>query len=522
MQLANTTPKPRTIIEIGGQDSKFLSVAWDQTLGKMILVDMAMNSLCAAGTGAFLDQQAERLGISIEDEFAAIALQSDNPARIAGRCTVFAKSDMIHLQQKGTPLADILAGLCMALARNFKTVIGKGKPFLPPMVFQGGVAYNRAVVHAFEEILKLQPGELIVPQQHHLMGAIGCALVAADEAYAGRVRPFQGLGPLRALRHTTEYIQQHMPPLAVADDVFAKQLTVTGPTLGVQDHAGTRLPVYLGIDIGSITTKVVAVDQQGNVVARRYLLTHGAPLEAVRRGLQEVGCEIGDRVLVLGVGTTGSGRHLTADFVGGDVVRSEITAQARAAVAIDPNVDTIFEIGGQDSKYIRLNQGAVVNFAMNSACAAGTGSFLEEQADRLQIKIEEEFSRRAFCGECPVALGERCTVFMESDLVHHQQQGAQVEDLTAGLAYAIVENYLSRVVDNRPVGQHVFFQGGVAWNNAVVSAFQTRIGQKISVPPHHDVSGAIGAALLARDEMAQQQQAGNHKPTKENIRRWHH
>jgi predicted CoA-substrate-specific enzyme activase len=236
------------------------------------------------------------------------------------------------------------------------------------------------------------------------------------------------------------------------------------------------------------------------VLARRYLLTKGKPLEMVRRGLREVGQELGTRVQVVGVGTTGSGRHLTADFVGGDVVRSEITAQARAAIAINPQVDTIFEIGGQDSKYIRLEQGTIVNFAMNSACAAGTGSFLEEQSDRLQIQVEEEFSRTAFCSRCPASLGERCTVFMESDLVHHQQQGAKVDDLVSGLAYAIVENYLNRVVGSRPIGDHISFQGGVAWNDSVVSAFQARTGREIMVPPHHDVSGAIGAALLARDE----------------------
>jgi predicted CoA-substrate-specific enzyme activase len=264
----------------------------------------------------------------------------------------------------------------------------------------------------------------------------------------------------------------------------------------------------LGVDVGSITTKVVAVDPHGAVQARRYLPTQGRPLDVVRRALLEVGQELGDAVQVLAVGVTGSGRHLTAEFVGGDVVRSEITAQARAALAVDPEVDTIFEIGGQDSKYIRLAEGAIVNFAMNSACAAGTGSFLEEQADRLQIDLAEEFSRDALCAACPVALGERCTVFMESDLVHHQQQGAHVDNLAAGLAYAIVENYLNRVVGAQTIGRRIFFQGGVAWNDSVVAAFQARLGRPVRVPPHHDVSGAIGAALLARDELTARRLAG--------------
>jgi len=501
-------PQARTIVEIGGQDSKFMSVQWDETLGKMILTDMALNNLCAAGTGAFLDQQAERLGIAIDGEFAEIAMCSENPARIAGRCTVFAKSDMIHLQQTGTPLEDILAGLSMALARNFKSVIGKGKAFTPPVVFQGGVAYNRAVARAFTEVLRLQPGELIIPEHHHLMPALGCAYVALDDP--SRCAPFAGFAALdpAARAHTTA--QAAMPRLPREGVAFAER----DPPVRNPQRQTRRIPVYVGVDVGSITTKVVVIDEAGAVLARRYLQTRGRPLEVVRQALFEVGAEVAERVTVMGVGATGSGRHLTADFVGGDVVRSEITAQARAALAIDPQVDTIFEIGGQDSKFIRLQDGAVVNFAMNSACAAGTGSFLEEQADRLQISIEDDFSWRAFCSDCPAALGERCTVFMESDLVHHQQQGAQVTDLTAGLAYAIVENYMNRVVGNREVGQRIFFQGGVAWNDAVVAAFQTLVGRPVIVPLHHDVTGAIGAALLARDEMEQQRRAGNNAQTR--------
>ncbi len=491
--VAKYHPEARTVIEIGGQDSKFLALAWDARSSKLALVDFAMNNLCAAGTGSFLDQQAERLGISIEDDFARLALQSTQPARIAGRCTVFAKSDMIHLQQKGTPLPDIIAGLALALARNFKSVVGKGKAFTPPILFQGGVAYNRGVVRAFEQVLGLQPGALIIPEYHQLMAALGTAFVTLDEAAAGRTHPFHGFAPLAEA--ITAGLSEHksLPPLP------ARQLLPDQP--GYTLPATGALPVYLGVDVGSISTKVVLMDAQQRVVARRYLFTEGKPLEAVTRALREVAAEVGDQVSVRGVGVTGSGRYLTAEFVGGDVVRSEITAQARAAVALDPTVDTIFEIGGQDSKYISLADGAVVNFAMNTACAAGTGSFLEEQASKLQIDIARDFSRLAFSSAAPAQLGERCTVFMESDLVHYQQRGAQTADLTAGLAYAIVENYLNRVVGSRPIGKNIFFQGGVAWNPSVVAAFQARVGRPVTVPPHHDVTGALGAAILAMEEL---------------------
>jgi predicted CoA-substrate-specific enzyme activase len=501
----------RTVIEIGGQDSKFLSTEWDEKSGKMMLVDFSMNTLCAAGTGSFLDQQAERLGISIEKEFGALALESMNAARIAGRCTVFAKSDMIHLQQKGTPLPDILAGLCLALARNFKSVIGKGKSFIPPVLFQGGVAYNQGVARAFESVLGLEAGELIIPDNHTLMAAIGTAFVAMDQEVETGLPTFQGFQPLKEALEASKHDAKSMPPLGTLGFPLPNYQSTP---MSLNGKVG--LPAYLGIDVGSISTNVVLIDEHANIIARRYLQTSGRPLEAVRNALHDIHEELGDRVVVQGVGTTGSGRHLTADFVGGDVIRNEITAQARAATAIDPEVDTIFEIGGQDSKFISLNHGAVVDFAMNSACAAGTGSFLEEQSDRLKINIKQDFSDMALSSSCPTCLGERCTVFMESDIIHHQQQGAKVDQLTAGLAYAIAQNYLNRVVDGRTIGKNIFFQGGVAWNKSVVAAFESLLKRPITVPPHHDVTGAIGAAILAMEVMEDQQQNGMHVQTRFN------
>ncbi|HUX33131.1 MAG TPA: acyl-CoA dehydratase activase [Gemmatimonadaceae bacterium] len=493
----------RTIIEIGGQDSKLLSLRWDEGSRQMMLEDFAMNALCAAGTGAFLDQQAERLGVAIDGEFAQLAMQSVSPPRIAGRCTVFAKSDMIHLQQVGTPMSDILMGVCLAMARNFTTVIGKGKRFVPPILFQGGVAYNAAVKRAFEMVLGVEPGSIIVPEHHTIMAALGAAYVAMDERDRGAAaRRFVGVDQLEGVARGPGHERARLAVLA------------RGEARGPASPSGAALPAtgtvgaWLGVDVGSVSTNVVLIDDANRVLARRYLMTAGRPLEAVREGLRLIAVDAGDRVAVRGVGATGSGRSLTGDFIGADAVRNEITAQARAAAAADPAADTVIEIGGQDSKFIRLHNGAVTDFTMNNACAAGTGSFLQEQADRLQIRIEEQFSDLAFGSSCPAALGERCTVFMESDLVHHQQQGARVSDLTAGLAYSIAENYLNRVVNGRPLGSHIMFQGGVASNAAVVAAFSRMLGRPVNVPPNHDVTGAIGAAILAREEMARRNGGG--------------
>ena len=243
----------------------------------------------------------------------------------------------------------------------------------------------------------------------------------------------------------------------------------------------------------------MVIDEDGVLIARRYLWTSGRPIEAVRRGIREIGEEIGNSIKIEGVATTGSGRYLVGDFVGADIVKNEITAQARASVDMDPSVDTIFEIGGQDSKFISLENGAVVDFEMNKVCAAGTGSFLEEQAEKLDINIKNKFGELALKSRCPVRLGERCTVFMESDLIHHQQAMAKKEDLVAGLSYSIVHNYLNRVVGNKKIGENIFFQGAVAFNQGVVAAFEEVLGKKITVPPNNDVSGAIGVALVARE-----------------------
>jgi len=481
-------PQIRTVIEIGGEDSKLILLRYDPKMGTSIVEDFAMNTICAAGTGSFLDQQAKRLGLSIEKEFSQLALKSNNPPRIAGRCSVFAKSDMIHLQQIGTADYDIVAGLCLAVARNFKSNIAQGKKFIKPISFQGGVAANLGMVRAFQEVLDLSQGELIIPEHFASLGAIGACLMAMEKEAR-----FAGLDNLRTYLDGKPKLKKGLNRLKYDPQGKRYEETTSSPP---QDET----EAYLGIDVGSLSTNLAVIDREKRVLARRYLPTVGRPIEAVKRGLFEIGKEVGDKVKIVGVGTTGSGRYLTGDFVGADVVRNEITSQARAALEIDPEVDTIFEIGGQDSKYISLRNGAVVDFEMNKVCAAGTGSFLEEQAQRLNLNIVNEFGEKALKAQSPANMGERCTVFIESDLVAHQAAGAKKEDLVAGLAYSIVHNYLNRVVAGKKVGDRIFFQGGVAWNKGVVAAFDKVTGKRITVPPHHDVTGAIGAAILAMEE----------------------
>ena len=401
-------PHIRTIIEMGGEDSKLIFMENGTTTSYSRLSDFSMNSLCAAGTGSFLDQQANRIEVPIEIEFGKLALKSENPPRIAGRCSVFAKSDMIHLQQIATPLHDIVAGLCFAVARNFKSTLGRGKKFEKPFIFQGGVAANAGMVRAFREIFDLESDELIIPEYHASMGALG-AIFHALKNLNGNIVAFRGTDEIKKYLESDRSNTARLTSLKVSKAVYNKEIKKI-------PLDGTETEVYLGVDVGSLSTNVVLIDNQNNVIARRYLPTASKPLNAIQRGLKEIYEEIGEHVKVIGVGTTGSGRYLTGDFIGADTIQNEITAQATAAIAYDPTVDTIFEIGGQDSKYISIENGVVVDFEMNKVCAAGTGSFLEEQADKLDITIVDQFAEMAFMSEKPVRLGDRCTVFMESDL----------------------------------------------------------------------------------------------------------
>ena len=505
-------PQVRTIIEMGGQDSKLIFLSDAGTNGSA-MVDFAMNSNCAAGTGSFLDQQASRLGIAIEEEFGRLALQSVSPPRVAGRCSVFAKSDMIHLQQQAAPVHDIVAGLCLGLARNLKSNLARGMALPRPIAFCGGVAANAGVVRALEHVFELQQGELIVHEAHAVTGALGAAIVALAEQRRRGVE--QGpkaldVSPLREYLHNARSIGHRIDPLTAPSD---GQPDGSLPSRELLESLAKGKPIdaWLGLDVGSISTKVAVIDADNRVLAKIYLMTAGRPLEASRKALREIGRQVGGLVNIRGAATTGSGRYLTGDFIGADMVINEITAQATAAAAIDPEVDTIFEIGGQDSKYISLDGGVVVDFEMNHACAAGTGSFLEEQAERLGISIKGQFSQLALSSAGPIRLGERCTVFMESDLLSYQQQGARTDDLVAGLCYSIVSNYINRVVGHRRIGQRIFFQGGTAFNLGVVSAFERVTGRRITVPPHHEVTGAIGAAILARRYQEQ------HKREKSNF-----
>lgn len=253
---------------------------------------------------------------------------------------------------------------------------------------------------------------------------------------------------------------------------------------------------YLGIDVGSVSTNIVAIDENENIIEKLYIRTSGQPINAICSGLNTIAERLGRRIKVKGVGTTGSGRQLAGVITGADIIKNEITTHAVAAQKIVPGVRTVLEIGGQDSKIIILKNGVVYDFAMNTVCAAGTGSFLDRQAARLEIPIEE-FGAYALKATSPVRIAGRCAVFAESDMIHKQQTGHCLEDIIGGLCEALVRNYLNNLAKGKTIEGPVVFQGGVAANVGIVAAFEKALNMKVTIPEHYDVMGAYGAALLA-------------------------
>lgn len=262
---------------------------------------------------------------------------------------------------------------------------------------------------------------------------------------------------------------------------------------------------YLGIDVGSVSTNLVLTGEDGTVKHSIYLRTRGRPIEAVQQGLKLMKASLPAGAKIAGVGTTGSGRHLAGIITGADIVKNEITTHAIAASNVVPGVRTILEIGGQDSKIIILRNNVVADFAMNTVCAAGTGSFLDQQAARLNINIDE-FGPLALKSEVPVRIAGRCAVFAESDMIHKQQMGYNVRDILAGLCEALVRNYLNNVGKGKEILPPVVFQGGVAANAGMKWAFEKALGLEVHIPTYFNVMGALGAAMLARE-------GTNRKPT---------
>ena len=491
-------PEAASVIQMGSQSSAAV------LLGESV-PRYATGQDCAAGSGAFLENQMDRLKRDIDDYSRMVEGAASVP-RVSGRCAVFAKTDVIHCQQEGVPIQDILLGLCYALARSFNSSVARQVGLKPPVAFVGGVARNAGVVRAFREVLKLGENDLLVDEQFQFAQALGVVREGLAEQTDDDVddtadggRPIDLARMLAELRSRAVSVSDdlaRLKPLPYAEPAGDGGLGVSFAELHPDATAEHPVPVVVGIDVGSTSTDVVLLDLGGRVIDSQYTRTGGDPCKAVRLALADCGRRLGDRVKVVAAATTGSGRVMTGEYLGADTVCNEITAQARAAFAAYPDATNVFEIGGQDSKFIVLQDGRVADFRMNKICAAGTGSFIEEQAVYLSVDLDN-FGKDALDAAAPLDLGERCTVFVESAVRSAISAGADVKDVAAGLCYSVARNYLHRVVEGKPVGSKVVLQGGVAYNLGIIAAFCELCDSEVVISPWFAVSGAVGAALVA-------------------------
>jgi predicted CoA-substrate-specific enzyme activase len=469
----------RALTELNGGFAAAVSLGGESFLIYLLTAGRITNVLshnkCAAGSGEFFVQQIGRMGISLGD--AVRRSFEGKVVPLAARCSVHCKSDITHKlnRNEATP-EDILHTLHDSMANKVISLLEKGQCELGRVLLLGGLTRNAAMVAALRS--KLPATDFVVLPESPWLEAWGSALLTRDDP-----------------RHKTPQLALQpslgqLPPLSR----YAGLVQVIAAPAWQAPAAG---PLVLGVDAGSTTTKVVLLDGASRgVVATHYARTQGDPVAATRACLHALIEATGDQPVVL-TATTGSARELVGAYLGTSHVFNEISAHAAGAHHFDAEVDTIFEIGGQDAKYIHLRNGVPIDYAMNNACSAGTGSFLEESAHGdLGIGVAE-IADIALAAPAPVQFKATCAAFINSDIRLAQQEGHSRDNIAAGLVYAIAANYLTKVKGPRSVGKKVFLQGGVALNRAVGHAFAHSVGRQVVIPPHPELLGALGVAVLA-------------------------
>ena len=473
----NAKKRFNAIVSAGGES--FMVYVLDKN-GKISTVHTG--SKCASGTGEFFLQQIRRMGLTLPE--AMEIARSKTPHRLSSRCTVFCKSDCTHATNKGIPKGDVVTGLCEMMGQKIVELMKK-VPKKDIMVV-GGTSQN----HRMLDHLRKEFKGLFIPDSAPYFEALGAALWALENE-TGR---FPGMGDL-FLGEISSF-DYHKKLSDFEDMVSFKEMQIG------KAKAGDRC--IIGLDVGSTTTKAVLLRTGDNaILASIYLRTLGDPVRASRQCYRSLAEQIDEPVNIVGLGVCGSGRQIAGLHALTEGVVNEIIAHATAAVHFDEDVDTIFEIGGQDAKYTYITSGVPSDYAMNEACSAGTGSFLEESA-RETLGIEmEEIAEIAMKGKRPPNFSDQCAAFISSDIKRAFHEGIGREDIVAGLVYSICMNYTNRVKGNRPVGNKIFMQGGVCLNRAVPIAMAALTGKEIIVPPKPELAGAYGVALAIEDRIQQ-------------------
>jgi len=471
------------------------------------------NSSCAAGTGSFLDQQAQRLNLANIEELSEKALKNTGTVPdIASRCAVFAKTDLIHVQQKGYSIEAICDSLCKGLAKNIiDTLFNKELPGFP-ILFTGGVSKNIAVIKHIEQMLNTK---LIVLPDSHLFSAMGICYTLLDNSNSNfkkaNINSFVEI--LNIDKTKKEYFHDPLNlklsnyPEFESKKSYSFTTKITKHKSPVQVDIYSRIlkkkskKCYLGVDIGSTSTKAILTGTNEKPLAGFYTYTSGNPLNAINaifETIQDFADTSNTLISVCGVGTTGSGRNFIGKIINADLIIDEITTHAKAAYELNPKTDTIIEIGGQDAKFTLMKDGIVTFSQMNTVCAAGTGSFIEEQAKKLNCSLKD-YSEKAAGVQAPLA-SDRCTVFMERDINQHLNNGFSVNEVLATTIHSVMENYLKKVATEAAIGGYVCFQGATAKNRSLVAAFEQKLQKQIYVSEYCHLTGALGIAIMLHEE----------------------
>jgi predicted CoA-substrate-specific enzyme activase len=435
---------------------------------------------CASGTGEFFLQQIGRMGLSLAD--AVRQADGAEPYRVSGRCSVFCKSDCTHALNKGTPIGRVTAGLCSMMADKVVELSEKNRH--GRVLAVGGVTNNPVIVGLLRERIP----SLDVPQHAETFEALGAAFYALERKIGWKCDK-------SSLFRRTKPLFDRLPPIRTGAPLV--RFEERRPAIVVDGDE-----CIVGLDVGSTTTKAVALRIRDDaVLASVYLRTTGDPVRASRECYRELAARLGDSAKIIAIGTTGSGRQIAGLHAGTDAIINEIIAHAAGAAYYDPLVDTVFEIGGQDAKYCHLTNGVPSDYAMNEACSAGTGSFLEEAAREALAIDYRDIQDLALGADSPPNFNDQCAAFISSDVKVAVHEGVARDDITAGLVYSICMNYMNRVKGQRAVGERVFMQGGVCYNRAVPMAMAVLLGKEIVVPPDPGLVGAFGLALEIKDRL---------------------
>jgi len=484
---------PQTTVLVMGAEK--IELVRFNTRGRIL--SYMTNPACAAGTGSFLDEQMDRLGIRLAD-LKDIKIDENAPM-VATRCAVFAKTDLIHLQQDGHSPHALYNGLCKGLVMSgLKSIFGGNIPDGSGIILTGGLLENPHIRHY---LLAVLPGATIAeaPVFSRAMGLCESARLG-DYTLDGFLEQLK-TSP-KSSRDDTGQGALILSKSRFPSGEMKRSLDAEGNELWHDMQKGETIDAYLGVDVGSTSTKAVLVDGITNSIRLDiYTKTSGNPIEATRRifrSIASLGESIGFGLNIKGCCTTGSGRKLIGIIIGADLIINEISAHAKGAKSVDEGVETIFEIGGQDSKFIRLDKGRIVDVNMNYVCAAGTGSFIEEQANTLGMTLDE--ISEAVYGLTPLHNSDRCTVFMNQEVTRQLASGCPKGSIMAGVLNAVFKNYLNRVVGSRHYrSEKIVFQGATARNKGLVAALEQITGAEVKVSPFCHVMGAYGAALLVKE-----------------------